>query len=458
MDNEKLTNSTSIADLPNEMLLAIFGTLWDMIGSLKYSFSSIDQLDFADIVSCSHVSRSWNILANQIVYHDIKEERFNAPPRKRQGSSASINSSQHQNDVSLFGGIWRLLTGRGKKKLSPEDRYRRLCETICGRSLMRSRSLPFIRQTVTSAPRPRPGTWVRNLDLSHIAPHILTDDEVLKWIRSCSNLIRINLTMAQITDKTIVALANSPSAATLATLNLSDCINISDVSLQALAENCPNLVSINLKHTSITDHGVRLLVQKCPHLYRVRIFGCAVTDTGLKEVAKYAKRLSWLDLGQCTEIGDEGLIPLAQGCPGLQWLDISRKREENDAALQRITDLGIIAIVKNCRDLELLDVSYCSGITDQSLIVVGTVAKNLKSLSLKGLHKITGESIFQLGELRRKYHKLIWLQIYNCRNITSAVIDEMIRRLSDGWRKGPYDTNVHREVMNGKSWDDVGEA
>lgn len=37
----------------------------------------------------------------------------------------------------------------------------------------------------------------------------------------------------------------------------------------------------------------------------------------------------------------------------------------------------------------------------------------------------------------------------------SAVIDEMIQRLNDGWKKGPYDGNVHREVMNGKSWDDV---
>jgi hypothetical protein len=61
----------------------------------------------------------------------------------------------------------------------------------------------------------------------------------------------------------------------------------------------------------------------------------------------------------------------------------------------------------------------------------------------------------QLGELRRRHRRLIWLQIYNCRHINSDVIDEMIKRLNDGWRKGPYDTSVHRDVMNGRSWDDV---
>ena len=60
-----------------------------------------------------------------------------------------------------------------------------------------------------------------------------------------------------------------------------------------------------------------------------------------------------------------------------------------------------------------------------------------------------------LGDMRRRYRRLIWLQIYNCRGISGDVIDEMIRRLNDGWRKGPYDTNVHRDVMNGQSWDDA---
>jgi hypothetical protein len=92
------------------------------------------------------------------------------------------------------------------------------------------------------------------------------------------------------------------------------------------------------------------------------------------------------------------------------------------------------------KQLELLDLSYCTDITDTALCYVAKSSLCLKSLSLKGLDRITRESILELGELRRQHRRLIWLQIYNCKQITSAVIDEMIQRLNDGWRKGAYDS------------------
>lgn len=60
----------------------------------------------------------------------------------------------------------------------------------------------------------------------------------------------------------------------------------------------------------------------------------------------------------------------------------------------RLTDNGLKKILESCPSLLNLDVSYCSALTEDSVLYLSkTVGKTLESLTLKGLEKIQLEAI-----------------------------------------------------------------
>ena len=56
-------------------------------------------------------------------------------------------------------------------------------------------------------------------------------------------------------------------------------------------------------------------------------------------------------------------------------------------------DTGVISIAKKCKDLLLLDISYCSGITDKSVKALSTNSKNLVHLGVNGVSKLSKDSL-----------------------------------------------------------------
>lgn len=282
------------------------------------------------------------------------------------------------------------------------------------------------------------GHLVRMLDLSHVQVSVRTDylgdNKVYNIIRDCPYVVQLNMTgCSAVSDFGLSAVMHM--FGNLRCLNLSDCELITDVTLHRIALVAPNLSAINLKHcVQLTDVGLMDLTSTCRLLQRIRVYGCTfITDAAMKSISKsHSDCLLWLDIGQCDGIGDEGIISIAQSCHRLQWIDISRSLYPGQC---QVTNKSIEAVVDGCPDLELLDLSYWTLLSDDTLCHLAKKCVSLKSLSLKGLDVITRRSILELGELRRKYRRLIWLQIYNCRFITGAVIDEMIERLNDGWRK-----------------------
>lgn len=336
-----------------------------------------------------------------------------------------------------------------------------------------------------------------DLSLSHVWDVEVTDDHLLTLSKHSTNLQRLNLTScAALTHKALIHVAVGAFSNSLQSLNLSGCVQVVDEGVFAIAAHCHRLRSINLKKcVRVTSAAIQAIATQCHEIERIRISHCVqVNDDALFTMGSSCGKLKWLDLGACPQVTDLGLLAMSRGCLRLQWLDVSRSasttpsltipipatpiltslisstRDHNHpppspTQLQdsdkppstcSITDVSLIAVVQACRELELLDLSYCRELSDATLCAVAEFGENLKSLSLKGLPHITATGIMALGELRQRKRQLIWLQIYNCERIGTQVIDSMIQKLNDGWRKGPFDTTVHREVMNGKCWDDVG--
>ncbi|KAI3644489.1 hypothetical protein MP228_010653 [Amoeboaphelidium protococcarum] len=309
-------------------------------------------------------------------------------------------------------------------------------------------------------PYPALFSWIRHLDfgplIQAVDEEVVVDDLLLDLIsgpfQNSSQLISISLGGASlITDQGLLQLSLRNCTSNITKLDLSHLAEITEHSLCPLLMQMKYLRCINLKGCKqVGDSVLRTIATYCPHIERLRLAGTKITDYGLMWISQSAiTNLQYLDLNCCNGISDQGIIAVVQSQSELRWIDLTRQNKHKSAAL--VTDASIMAVAQNCPRMELLDLSYCSQITDAPLIAITEQCNRLKSLSLKGLNFITAESVFALGELRRTYHKLIWLQIYNCRNITSQVIDQMIQNLNDGWRKGPYDKSVHSQVM-GATW------
>jgi hypothetical protein len=290
------------------------------------------------------------------------------------------------------------------------------------------------------------------LDLNDAPSTLLTDTDVDLIVKTCPGLKSLNLAHAGLlTDASCRSLARAGS---LKSLSLAHCFQFTSESLsRMLAASQASLERLDLSHmgTCVTDSVLNAIARQHPRIRHLRInYAQRVSDVAFLDVLSACRGLESLDVG-CTLISDTSMKSIAD-CTSLTWLNIARSPSRASSA---ITDTTLMHIVAHCPDLELLDLSYCTPITDKSLIFISKNAIQLKSISLKYLPNISRDGILALGELRRTYRRLIWLQIYGCTNVTSEVVDEMISRLQDGWRKGPYDGRVHRDVMHGRSWDTV---
>jgi hypothetical protein len=147
----------------------------------------------------------------------------------------------------------------------------------------------------------------------------------------------------------------------LSSLNLEQCTKIRDRSLEDLGKGCHALRFINFRGcVEISNRGVKALVAGCHELSIVNIHGCLkVGDSGLVALGKHCPKLQSLCATRCPLIGDRGLKGIGHGCPKLQSITL--------AGCVKITEGGICAIAENCQGLQTLNVTGCIDITENGL-------------------------------------------------------------------------------------------
>eukprot|EP01113_Clastostelium_recurvatum_P019350 TRINITY_DN2281_c0_g1_i3.p1 TRINITY_DN2281_c0_g1~~TRINITY_DN2281_c0_g1_i3.p1 ORF type:complete len:1891 (-),score=415.16 TRINITY_DN2281_c0_g1_i3:873-6545(-) len=197
-----------------------------------------------------------------------------------------------------------------------------------------------------------------------------------------ASLQHVDLTRCMnITDLTIIALAEK-CRARMQSLNLSWCEAVSDESLVRLAHCCPSLNAINLsKCKRVSDVGVVALAKSCAEsLERVVLENCSVTDASLFTLASHCPNLTNLDCSQCDKVTDLGVTKISQGCMNMQALSLDECN---------ITDVGVSALAASadggehgCFFLESIRLAYCRHLTDVSLRKLSIGCPNLTTLDL----------------------------------------------------------------------------
>lgn len=118
-------------------------------------------------------------------------------------------------------------------------------------------------------------------------------------------------------------------------LNLDSC-PVSDLTIKHLTDNdvLPQLQSLDLADSDITDVGMQYIGAKFPHLRKLSLFYCQITNAGLKHLSGL-KHLETLNLDS-RDISDEGMLAL-QSLTKLKHLDVFSGR---------ITDIGCTHLSK----------------------------------------------------------------------------------------------------------------
>ena len=98
-----------------------------------------------------------------------------------------------------------------------------------------------------------------------------------------------------------------------------------------------------------------------------------------------------LSLARCHRISDAGLEVLAAGAPDLRVLNLH-------CANGGVTDVGLAAIAASCTELEDLDITYRTRVTDRGLLDLAVGCPRLKVLCLARCLSITAAGIGHVAD------------------------------------------------------------
>jgi len=110
--------------------------------------------------------------------------------------------------------------------------------------------------------------------------------------------------------------------AELSKLDLSFCDRVSDSAMAHVATGLPNLRSLSLSSCQISDGGITRLSKDLQYLETLNIGQCVkLTDKSVETIAKQIKSLRSIDLYGCTKISSEGLKVLNK-CENLKVVNL----------------------------------------------------------------------------------------------------------------------------------------
>jgi hypothetical protein len=133
-----------------------------------------------------------------------------------------------------------------------------------------------------------------------------------------------------------------------------------------------------------------------------------ISDLFLIAISNNYKNLKILILEMCNQITDHGLIAIASKCLHLEHIDVSS---------ENISDLSLIEISKNCSNLKFLILNRCYKITDSAFILIAKNCLKLEKIDIFNNENITD---FSLIEISKNILNLKIISLFNCSLITNC--------------------------------------
>jgi len=199
------------------------------------------------------------------------------------------------------------------------------------------------------------------------------------------DLVKLNMTDCRnVSDVGMWAIARH--LVKIKELILAGCHQITSVGLRSISLRCSNITVLNFNNCHLLDDiALSVIATGAWHIEELYLRGCVgVTDTGVGKFARASERLRILDLNGCSnvgEFGDRALKEIGTFCTMLTHLDFS--------GCKRVEDQGIRAVAVGCTNLRQLCISGCELLTNASLKALCKQSRYLETLFLSGYKQLT---------------------------------------------------------------------
>ncbi|KAF6762099.1 hypothetical protein DFP72DRAFT_877980 [Ephemerocybe angulata] len=297
---------------------------------------------------------------------------------------------------------------------------------------------------------------VRHLVLQNLPPGSFTDDQLAEVAANCPQLETVVLSGApETSNRTVVLLAQS--ATNLLGLDLSNCVEVTDVGVQELTNKSLPLHWLFLNGLKgLTDPSVSAVAKTFSRLVELELCDLPLlTPISVRDIWSYSRKLRTLRLANCPLLSDKA-FPASPSAVALEdmyagekplphrpttWLEtlpplILRHTTENlrvlDLSSCKITDDAVDGIVTHAPRIQTLILSGCVMLTDKALESICKLRDHLDVLMLAHVSNITDGAVVQVA---RSCTELRCVDVAFCRNLTDMSVFELaslsrIRRLS----------------------------
>jgi hypothetical protein len=238
------------------------------------------------------------------------------------------------------------------------------------------------------------GTHLRFLSVNGTENNF-NDSHLARIVRFTPKLVFLDLTKSNVGKKGLEFLFSTKSCPNIETLILSN-ILVDDSILGLIGESLPNLLHIDLSvyavESRFSDYGILKLVRGCPKIQKLILTGSrGLTDTGLGSVSEYLSDLRYLDITGAFLVTDEGIHFLLNGNTLLEILTVSYCWKLTNNSLSNISKKFI-----GC-NLKELNMSFCYQLSNE-IVDHMVQLPSLRIVNLSYCSEITMDAKFRLLE------------------------------------------------------------
>ncbi|KAK4153064.1 hypothetical protein C8A00DRAFT_34246 [Chaetomidium leptoderma] len=263
----------------------------------------------------------------------------------------------------------------------------------------------------------------------------LRDEAVLAFAEQCPNILEIDLQQCRlIGNEPVTALFAKGHA--LRELRLASCELVDDSAFLSLPPHrtYEHLRILDLSSSpGITDRAIEKIIDVAPRLRNLVLQKCRnLTDAAVYAISRLGKNLHFLHLGHCGHITDDGVKRLVSMCNRIRYIDLGCCTHLTDDSVTRlatlpklkriglvkcasITDASVIALANANRRprmrrdmhgmlipgeysssqscLERVHLSYCTNLTQTSIVRLLNCCPRLTHLSLTGVQAFLREDL-----------------------------------------------------------------
>ncbi|EIW82337.1 RNI-like protein [Coniophora puteana RWD-64-598 SS2] len=250
----------------------------------------------------------------------------------------------------------------------------------------------------------------------------IRDEQVANEILFCRSLESVVLSgVPDTSDKTVTMLAQS--APKLRGLNLAGCRFVTDISVAELVSRTPPIEWLHLSRVVLNDSTVSAVARTFSRLVELELNdNPLLTAISVRDIWSFSRKLRTLKLARCNMLTD-------QAFPSPYHEDYKGPRQDDEKPLPHrpstwLDQMPPLILRYSAIELRVLDISYCSQVTDEAVAGIVFHARLLHTLILAGCSKLTDRAVESICIL---HTHLVVLDLSHIPNLTDYAITKLVR-------------------------------